>query len=186
MSRWVDSGFPPVAQRRRNHQDAVEVVAGLRECCRLLGIEQPPARGLNVSMARGLAAFAACFPINPVTGVAPWVDIPEWKATVGLWQSNDAAQLRHWGLIESKASVVRRSNMADDAPDRAHVGIWRITADGMRFAQGRLAVQRFAVQYDQNLIGLAGERITIREVRKFTYEDLPVAPALLAALLSDA
>ena len=42
MSRWVDSGLPPVAQRRRNHTDAVEVVAGLRECCDLLGIEQPP------------------------------------------------------------------------------------------------------------------------------------------------
>lgn len=149
-------------------------------CGRYAAIYQ---RGINVSMARGLVTFAVDKPIDPVTGVGPWVDVPEWKREHKVWGSNDAAQLRHWGLLEPQAEVVRRSNMAEDAPDHGFVGIWRITPDGMRFARGTLSVPRFAVLYNKRLIGLHGEHITIRDVRKFTYEDLPVAPVALAALL---
>lgn len=136
-------------------------------------------RAINKSMAIGLAVFASEF------DVGTWVDIPEWKASRGLWQSNDAAQLRHWGLLDAQADRVKRSNMAVDSPDHPMVGVWCLTSRGLAFTQGRLAVPRFAVLYNQKCLGLVGESITIREVRGFRFEDLPVDPETLSVLMGE-
>jgi hypothetical protein len=133
-------------------------------------------RGLNKSMAYGLVAFSRQFQVGE------WVDVPEWKAGVGLWQSNDAAQLRHWGLLESQASVVKRSNMAEDSPDHSTVGIWRLTPKGLEFARGELSVPRFVVLYNQKSLGLVGEEIYIDEVQGFSFDDLTVSKLHLASL----
>jgi len=77
----------------------------------------------------------------------------------------DFALLKHWGLVEEKINVDtgRRSS-----------GMWKITEEGIEFAQGKSKVARQVFLYNGQVTGRSFEDTTIFEALgdKFNFSEL--------------
>jgi len=75
------------------------------------------------------------------------------------------AMLRRWALIEE-----------DNVPraDGGRAGHWRVTERGVQFAQRRLSVPKYALIYDNHLLGHEGDDVLITDALgdRFDYREL--------------
>lgn len=78
---------------------------------------------------------------------------------------HDSTGARYWGLIEEES--VRRV-------DGGRSGWWRLTELGQQFARGEVTVPKYALLYDNEVLRLEGEAISVAESlgEKFDYEVL--------------
>lgn len=124
-------------------------------------------RALRGALAVSLIHVYRYFRAHPD---AVWLDgVPEYLRALGANTTNDVALLRHWGLLEPKHGE------REDGSTR--LGVFRITEEGRAFVMGALKVQRFALLYNQALLGLDGELVGIRDVLgdDFNYTELMAA-----------
>jgi hypothetical protein len=75
-----------------------------------------------------------------------WIDLPQLGKDMNLGGRGDECKLRYWGLIEPMPDVLR-----DDGSPR--VGMWRLTRQGVLFAQNRIRVPSHARVYDGRCLG---------------------------------
>lgn len=83
---------------------------------------------------------------------------PEWRA--------DYHKLRWWKLIEAKVET------RDDGSKRN--GHYKITGQGIAFAEGKLTVPKFAIIFNNQLQNFEGEEINIHQAlgKRFNYDEL--------------
>jgi len=95
-----------------------------------------------------------------------WVHVDKYLNQLGVPNNehSDFPKLRYWGFLES-ARIAR-----PDGSKRS--GYWRITEAGMRFAAGMSTAHRYAREYNKQCLELWGEKITIREVKGFHFNEL--------------
>jgi hypothetical protein len=124
-------------------------------------------RALRGALAVSLIHMYRFFKRNP--GVEWLVDTPRFLRSVGANATNDVALLRHWRLIEPKLG-----EREDGSP---RIGVFRLTPEGRAFVLGVLKVPRFALLYNQALLGLAGELVSIKDALgdDFNYAELMAA-----------
>jgi hypothetical protein len=81
------------------------------------------------------------------------------------WQGRDEACLKYWGLIEE---------LQEKRDDGGRKGWWRVTERGQEFVKRSLRVQKYARIYDNRVLSLTGEMITIVDAlgEKFNYQEL--------------
>lgn len=95
-----------------------------------------------------------------------WVDLP---AVAGRLHrragGGDEAKLRYWGLIEPQPGAL---------PASTRTGIWRLTQDGIAFARGQLAVQKYARVFNGFCLDLVGPKILVTDAlgEHFDYREL--------------
>lgn len=78
---------------------------------------------------------------------ADWFSMPELVRDLGL-PGRDEAALNYFGLIES--SLGRR-------PDGGKLGLWRVTFKGRRYVERALAIPRYALVYNGEVLGFDGQ-----------------------------
>lgn len=122
-------------------------------------------RGLTGAMAVGLCLLKRYNDAFP----EQFVHIEDhFKNIEGLSSSvrGDVAKLRHWGLIEPWQA--RR----EDGSKRA--GLWRITALGARFVDGKVKVPAHVLIYNDIFLGFSDEHVTIQQAmgKKFNYREI--------------
>jgi hypothetical protein len=78
----------------------------------------------------------------------------------------DISKLCHWGLLEKKPG-----NREDGSTRN---GYYRVTHKGELFVSGHIHVEKYAVLYNQRLLEVEGDYITIKDAlgNKFNYEKL--------------
>jgi hypothetical protein len=79
----------------------------------------------------------------------------------------DFSKLAYWGLIEEKP---KNPNMKSKRTS----GFWRITPEGEEFVLSKLKVPRKIILRTNQLVGLEGEEVNIRQVLgdEFNYEEV--------------
>lgn len=121
-------------------------------------------RTINAQMARALIALyrACCLHTAAGSGYMHW---PTVLKDAGV-QRADEAKLWYWRLVEPEGTE------RDDGSNR--VGRWRPTRLGVQFVTEGAAVARYALIYNQRLLGLAGGPISIRDAlgERFDFDDL--------------
>ena len=78
---------------------------------------------------------------------------------------SDFAIAKHWGLIEA----------AQDVPEGKRTsGFWRITPKGKLFVTNKDLIKKYALIYDDRLLGFDGKDISITDClgKKFNYDQL--------------
>lgn len=121
-------------------------------------------RALRAALVVSLIHIYKFFRTNPAT---EWLDdTPAYLRTVGTYTTNDVALLRHWRLLEPRPGV------RGDGSWRT--GSFRITHEGRAFVRGVLKVPRFAVLYNQELLQLEGDLISVKDALgdDFDYSEL--------------
>lgn len=111
-------------------------------------------RKLNSGMARSLILMYR-------NAGRDWIHIPTQLPA----RSREEGKLRYWGLAE-EAKVERE--------DGGRAGWWRVTSMGVQFVLGSLVVPKYAHIYDDRLLRLSGDPITIVDAlgEKFDYAEL--------------
>lgn len=109
-------------------------------------------RRLNAGMAEGLIKLYK-------------TDKNDFVHTASLIQCHEFAQLSWWGLIEEEDTL---------RPDGGRTGRWRITPDGIKFVEGYLMVQPYALVFDAECFGLQGVKVDIKRClgKRFNYREL--------------
>ncbi len=97
-----------------------------------------------------------------------WVHIPTLAnetLKLGNQLGGVLAKLRYWGLLEEEK---RRRK------DGGRAGFWTITDKGVEFVERRVKVKKYAKIYNNRVIELHGDEITIDDAlgEKFDYEAL--------------
>lgn len=69
----------------------------------------------------------------------------------------DYSKLRFWGLIEHKPNTDKH-NLPQN-----YSGMWRPTQKGISFAYNKLAIPKYALIYNNKLLGFKGEMVTITD-----------------------
>jgi len=123
-------------------------------------------RKLNSTMALALVMIYQHFRLHPRD---TWLHVPAFLVKVkrdSTIAGGDAAKLRFWGVIEPQ-----KGERADGS-DR--VGRYSITSVGRQFVEGKIAVPRYIYLYNQALLRLSEEMITIQEALgdRFNYNEL--------------
>ncbi|MEX2716777.1 MAG: hypothetical protein Q6370_010790 [Candidatus Sigynarchaeota archaeon] len=123
-------------------------------------------RKLNATMALALILIYQFFKNNPH---AEWLHVAAFLVKVKRDSSiagGDVVKLRYWGLLE------RAKGERDDGSDR--VGRYRITELGRQFVEGKVKVASHVLLYNQMLLGVSSEMISIREAlgTRFRYDEL--------------
>lgn len=101
-----------------------------------------------------------------------WIDrAPAYLRARGCNATNDAALLRHWGLIEFQPG--------DRGDGSVRTGVWRITPLGVEFVCGTRGVHRYAILSNQECLGLDGPLVTVKDAlgSRFDYRELMGAAA---------
>lgn len=81
--------------------------------------------------------------------------------------TNSVGKLAAWGMAEAQPN--------DDDPSKKHLGIWRITAAGIDFVEGRSRAWSHVIHYNQTVMGFREDKkITISQAlgRPFHYQEL--------------
>ena len=80
---------------------------------------------------------------------------------------HDWSRLKDWGLLEKVEDD-------EDDSDSKTSGKWKVTPAGLKFVAGKLTVKSHIHVYDNKLLGLYGEDITIQDAlgKKFNYKEL--------------
>lgn len=96
--------------------------------------------------------------------------VRKYKAAHGRWvraprPSGDFGKLEFWGLIEPRINTKRSTRTS---------GYWRPTDKGLRFVRGEIAVDAFALIYNNRIQGFEGPTVTISDClgQPFSYEEL--------------
>ena len=81
-------------------------------------------------------------------------------------QGGDWAKAVHWGMI--------RQHPGERPDGSKRNGWWKLTEVGRAFVTDAIAVQKYAVVFDNQCLGLEGERVRVRDVlgTRFNYEEL--------------
>jgi hypothetical protein len=98
-----------------------------------------------------------------------WIHVPEFMVRTkadSTIAGGDVQKLRYWGLLE------RQKDRREDGSDR--VGFYRITEVGKKFVEGKLAVPKYVYLYNQLLLRLSEEMVTVQEALgdRFSYDEL--------------
>jgi hypothetical protein len=123
-------------------------------------------RSLHSTMALALIMLYHHFKQHPRDR---WVHVNAFLVKVRRHSSiagGDAVKLRFWELLE------REKSERDDGSDR--VGRYRITDLGEKFVEGGVAVPKYAYTYNQLLLRMSEQTITIQQAlgKKFNYSEL--------------
>ena len=122
-------------------------------------------RKLSSCMARALLALVR----HAMRTNNEWFDLTQVLKRVGISAANsNAALLRYWNLLEPAPEPTHRE---DGSP---HVGIYRVTPLGFRFARGEVELPRRVIIYDHHILGFTDEHTSIRDALgdKFRYDEL--------------
>ena len=97
-----------------------------------------------------------------VTDNGGWIPVSEIYARGA---AGDYAILRYWSLVESADARGAVKNAS---------GFWRLTDRGKRFAEGQLRLPKYALVFDNNVLGHEGALVTIHEClgKRFSYVSL--------------
>lgn len=142
------------------------LLKGEKKCCPTCGrYSQMYARPLNSAMCRQLLILLAIH--RRGTDAKPgWVHV---RAVIlpGTSGAGDFSKLKHWQLIEPKDAAA-----ADD--DQKATGYWRLTAAGIRFATGQIALHPVAMLLNDVLVRFEGDPVKIHTAlgKKFNYAEL--------------
>jgi len=102
-----------------------------------------------------------------------WMPVEDYIAKLPLARrplprgaSSNFSLMQHWNLITPKPGN------RDDGSKRN--GYWRITKKGVRFLNNKIHVEKYAVEYNGELIELSDEMVDIKYClrQKFNYEEL--------------
>lgn len=90
-----------------------------------------------------------------------WVHVP----SVLGYNGGDIIKCSYWDLIEEES--VRR-------PDGGRAGYWRLTEDGVEFANRRAKIRKYAIVYNGRCLALEGPYVDIVDClgEKFDYSRL--------------
>lgn len=121
-------------------------------------------RTINSTMARQLIHAWHSY------GTKRWFHVKH--VVMGGSGVGDFPKLEYWGLIEAQAH-------APGEDGKKTSGIWRITPTAEDFIHNRLAVDKYAVVYNGDLLELGGGKITVRDAlgQHFDYSEL-LRPAI--------
>ena len=126
-------------------------------------------RRIHAGMARVLVQ------LYHLTRTGSWADYRKACVVDGKIMGRDFTILRYWGLVEQ---------LADGGPDLSGIpgeiaegsgsGLWRITALGQQFVNGRCTVPRWVEVFNDQPGAMATEQITVQQAlgKKFNYEEL--------------
>jgi len=93
-----------------------------------------------------------------------WVSIHSFP--IWLIGRSMHARLKHWGLLEHKPKD------PENTKDKTS-GLWRITENGLLFAEGKLRVQEAVWVYKDKVLKKSGPKVSIREcVKGFNYAEM--------------
>jgi hypothetical protein len=137
--------------------DRVEDGAGCPCCEQLAKVYRRP---IHRTMAIALILMHQAQPTGD------WLYLPEVLRSMGRSRGGDEAKLSYWGFIQEEGGI------REDGSNRA--GWWRVTDRGRLFVHDGLSVPRHAVIYDGQLLGFAGESVSIRDAlgNRFDYDQL--------------
>lgn len=121
-------------------------------------------RPINSTMAYALVLI-----YHASRGGAGWIHVAQFLVKTkndSTIAGGDVVKLRYWGLLE------RQKDRREDGSDR--VGMYRITEVGKKFVEGKIAVPAYVYLYNQLLLRLSEEMVTITEAlgSKFSYDEL--------------
>ncbi len=118
-------------------------------------------RRFNRSMARFLIGLVAAHQKEAQ---------PYHVDDIGTFKGGEYAYSRHWGMI--------RSVETDDGGDTKSSGLWEPTTVGVLVAQNRLPFFSHALIYNNECLGVDGDKITLADVlrdpdaRRHSYSEL--------------
>lgn len=92
-----------------------------------------------------------------------YVHVPS-RAPKFMGKDGEFARMAYWGLIEQAPNL--------DDPTKPRSGMWRITARGRDFADGRSTLQETFLRYNSVLLGFEGALIALDDALPFDYRDL--------------
>ena len=123
-------------------------------------------RKLNTTMALAMVMIYRHFKSHPRD---TWLHVAAFLVAVkrdSTIAGGDVAKLRFWGLI------VPMKDERSDGSDR--IGRYGITPVGQQFVEGKIAVPRYVYLYNQGLLRLSEEMITIQQALgdRFSYSEL--------------
>jgi hypothetical protein len=119
-------------------------------------------RRITGEMAYGLILMRKADQRTP----GQFIHLPTFLADHKAGKSNMTSLLRHWELIEQQPGE------RDDGSWRT--GYYRTTSLGCQFVDGHSSIPKYAFLYNQMLLRLSQERVTITEAlgSKFDYAQL--------------
>lgn len=94
-------------------------------------------RTINSGMARSLIAMWTAAGLD-------WQHVP---SSIGA-RSREEGKLAYWRLVEEERTL---------RPDGGRAGYWRVTERGAAYAQGHIALPRYAHVYNGRCLGLSGQ-----------------------------
>lgn len=168
LCRTCHSNFhcPPGAEDLKK-QFFVALEGGKSTNCNVCGrYAKYQPRPLNATMARSLIWIVNQFKENG----GCWVDVPR-EAPQWVTRTNQHTILANWGLLE------RKPNTEDK--HQKHLGLWRPTELGKKFAAGECEVPWKVCLWDSTKIGETVETITISDALSsggFDYADVMKNP----------
>lgn len=120
-------------------------------------------RAFNSSMAYAIIVFAKHLKVGE------WIKIPDVLVKgnhTAIIRSREWSRLQHWGMLEASAAL--REDGAKES------GVYRLTELGKAFAEGKAVAPRAVYMYDEKLLSVDDQLISIREAlgTKFDYEKL--------------
>lgn len=79
--------------------------------------------------------------------------------------SGDLGKAKYWGLIEQ---------MHHESDKTKSSGYWKLTQQGVAFVKGVLTIRKYARVFDDELIDLTGDHVTIEQClgERYSYEEL--------------
>lgn len=113
-------------------------------------------RPINSTMARQLIHGYMLY------GIGQWFHHSEMN--INRSGTGDFAKLENWGLIKGKYHCA-----GEDGKKTS--GLWAITQKGAEFARNEITVPKYAILYNQTLLELTGDQISIKDAlgEKFDY-----------------
>lgn len=86
----------------------------------------------------------------------------------GTSGSGDFTKAKYWGLIEEQEHVADKTKKS---------GYWALSDKGVAFVRGNWNIPKYALVYDDRVLGFDGEEITIRAClgNEFNYSQLMAA-----------
>ena len=78
-----------------------------------------------------------------------WAYLPDVR--LGGKQNREEPKLRYWGLIEEQIK-------------KGHDGMWRLTREGVKWVNNTTRVQKYALVYNGECLGVTGEFVAITNI----------------------
>lgn len=155
---------PTLTELQEDWHELIEHEGGICPVCQRFGKIYP--RRINLKMARNLIWLHKACAVSEERG--QWVDVPK-IAPRNIISSNQHPTLKYWGLVERKPASNEKQK---------HSGIWRITALGIAFVEGKVSVPAKIYHYNDTLMGATAEQVFIHDCFKthFDYQEVMTEP----------